>query len=185
MYSATLTLPVLVSTAPEPGNWTPVLDKTTVAGSSYSGPAQVATFTFSVLPEQLGFVNNWLVSNVVAKMEAAAVAEGVKTLRVRLWRDTGPTFSTPYLCELTLSNPTTLAQGAALAAIPAIILAIIGVALAAILVWLVIKPLISSVIDIIYGPPGAGGTRTPWYQSLLLPAAIIVGIVLLSGKGKK
>lgn len=179
MYSPTLSIPVRISTAPEPGNWSPVLDKTTTAGASYSGPAQVARFTFSVLPEQLSFVNGWLVNNIVSEMVKAAETQGVKALRIRLWRDTGPTLSTPYLGELTLSNPASLAQNAMLAVPQVVILAIIGVALAAIFVWLVVKPILSSVSDTVWRISEAAGSLGG-----LAILALIAIIVLSSAKGK-
>jgi hypothetical protein len=187
-YQPILEIPVKVSTAPVEGNWTPVMDKLTADGGSYSGPAQVALFEWSVLPEQAGSVNTWLVNNLVNKATAEAIANGCKVLRVRLWRDTGPTFSTPYLCELTITDPARMAQGASMEMPQLVILAIITVALAAILVWLIVKPLLRSIEDIIYGPANGDGTRTPWYQSLFLPAAVLGGIYLLTqntGKATK
>ena len=185
-YNPALSIPVRVGSQ---ANWQLVYDKTTADGKTFNGKAQTGAFTFTAGPEQIDFVNNWLVNNFVDELQRAAVAKGEKVLRVKLWRDTGPTWSTPYKGELTVTNTGTLtqaglSQSAALAVVP--IVGIILVAgLAAIVYWLIVRPLLGQVTDFIYGPENPDGTRTPWYQSLLLPAAILGGIYLVVSSDRK
>ena len=99
----------------------------TLEAATYTGNARKVEFTFSAYPEQLDFVNNWLIENFLDNLKKEASAQyGAKVLELRLWRDTSPTWQTNYKGELVTSIP----EG--FSAIPFAVLAVIVVALAAI-----------------------------------------------------
>ena len=143
--------------------------------SSYVGAAQRATFTFSTGPEQLGFMNTWLANQYINDCKNAVIqaSPGDSVLHLKVSRDTSPTWQTDYLLEITATDIT----GNVLPWLAIIAL----VAIAIIIVYFVVRPLLKSVQDLIYGPSGGGGDSTslvkmiPWIVGgvaivLLLPS---------------
>lgn len=145
---------------------------------TYYGKAQTATFTFSLGPEQLDSVNKWFVNQYVNECEKAISrnSPGDHVLTITLFRDTSPTWQTDYQCTIVSSDIT---------GNPLPWLAILAlVAIALVIVWLVVRPVLQSVTDLLYGKDGdkgAGGMG-------ILPIALVVvgAIVLLKfGPSKK
>jgi|GEM_PF-3800346 len=161
--------------------WETVIDTMTLEAATYTGNARKVEFTFSAYPEQLDFVNNWLIENFLDNLKKEASAQyGAKVLELRLWRDTSPTWQTNYKGELVTSIP----EG--FSAIPFAVLAVIVVALAAIAYWFIVKPLLNQVTDFVYGPPDSDGNRpaVPWGTIALVAVAAMVLVPNLTG-GKK
>jgi hypothetical protein len=159
---------------PIPGqpNWTKVLDRTTVAAADYQGKAKLVPFTFSAMPDQFDFINDWLVNHFLDELQAQATANnGSQVLKLRLWRDTSPAWETRYRGELELSTPPGFET-------PFLVTAIVVVALAAIAYYFIVKPLIGEVIDLVYGPvdPGTGKRpAVPWGTIAIV--AVVAAVV--------
>lgn len=147
-----------------------VFDSTTPEGSTYRGPAEVATAPFRGPPEQIAPAR--LTGQAAATLADRLRSTGRPLLRMRAWADTSPTFWTSYRIELVVAAPSSeQRQGYALQASPfpflivgAVLLALGLVALAA---W--------QISNIEWGPLGFGGG--------LLAIAAILALVLLS-KGR-
>ena len=152
-------------------NWVQVVNQVTPEALAYKGKAKLVHFSFSTGPEQIDFINNWLVSHFLSELKTQATANnGSKVLKLRLWRDTTKTFETLYKGELELTTPAGFET-------PFLVTAIIVVALSAIAYYFIVKPLVSQVTDLLYGPEDGSGNRPsiPWGM-----IAIIAAIVLLS-----
>jgi len=143
-------------------------DKVTTAGQSYSGPVQEAEFTFSTGPEQLDFVNNFLRNRYLSEMKNALLAQGAVLLRLTIYRDTAPTWSTPYRCVATISNPSISTNKIALGSV--VWSAIILTALALIIVYLIVRPSLQAVRDLVWGP--REGRPFPWNLLVIGGAAV-------------
>jgi hypothetical protein len=148
--------------------------ETTPAAASYNGKAQQAVFNFSTGPEQFDFINKFFVNSYVQECEKAInqKSPGDQLLTMELWRDVSPFLETNYMCVITSTDVT---------GNPLPWLLIIGVALAAIIVWLIVRPLLQSVTDLIWGRPNAEGkTPVPW---TILAIGGVAALWLLTGKG--
>lgn len=159
-------------------SWELVLDKPTPAYDTYSGAAQLATFEFAGLPEQLDFVNNWLLDNILDNFQSEIQNRGGTLLRITLWRDIEPTFKTPYWCEV-LSGVPAVQPSSRVRIIPFLWQAIIAVALLGIIAWLIIKPVLRSVTDLAWGPPGPGGEREKPFLGIPWVGWIALGFIAI------
>jgi hypothetical protein len=179
-YSTTLEIPVLVGSQEV---FTLKKDTITDAGKTYKGAAQKATFTFSVLNTTLSSVNDWIANRSVNDMIDAFAAEGSDVLALKVWVGDSSVWrlTVNYKVEITVTKPAGMAQGG-MASLQLVWwgMAAIVVGVAALAYWLVVRPLLTQVTDLVYGPANTDGTRIPWYQSLFLPAAILGGIYLLT-----
>jgi hypothetical protein len=154
-------------------SWTQIINTATPAAASYSGKAKLVKFTFSAYPEQLDFVNDWLVENFLNNLkEEAAANNGSQVLKLRLWRDTSPTWQTDYKGELELTTPEGFET-------PFLVAAIIVVALSAIAYYFIIEPLINSVTNLIYGT--SGSSIVPWGAIAIIAVAAVFLVPQLTG----
>jgi hypothetical protein len=139
--------------------------------SSYTGQAERATFTFSLGPEQVDFINNFFASQYINECINAVETDspGDHVLILQVYRDTSPTWQTDYKLVITSTDVT----GNTLPWV-----AIIGLALIAIaVVYFVVRPTLEAVTTLLYGSSdGSSGSGTslityiPW---------IIAGIVII------
>lgn len=150
---------------------------------SYVGKAQRATFTFSLGPEQCDFINSFFANRYISDCKSALMNEspGDNILHLQVYRDTAPTWTTAYQLVITATDRR---------ASPLPWLAIIGLALVAIaIVYFVVRPLLKSVQDLIYGPSGGGGGGGVGGSSLLsmIPWIVggVVGVLLLTRGSKQ
>jgi hypothetical protein len=182
VYSAEIYFEVSVN-APDPPE-TMVLYKSyaTPLNSSYQGKAQKATFSFSSGPEQLDLINEFFVNSYVDECANAVQSKSPtdELLMTRVYRDTSQSWVTNYVVEITATDRTGDPLPWAL---------IIVVALALIATWLIIRPILQAVEDVLYGPGdgGAGGGVTglvsyiPW---IIGGIGLILITNLLRGTGK-
>lgn len=150
-------------------------NKITPAYNSYQGQAQECVFTFAVGPEQADFVNNFFVNQYVNECINAIAQEspGDRLLQMKLYRDASPTFQTNYECHLISTDIT---------GDPLPWAAITLVALALIITWLIVRPIVQAITDLIWGPGGDGG-GFPW--GILLIAAIVGMVLVIPKLGSK
>ncbi|MDP2729123.1 MAG: hypothetical protein Q8O55_01415 [Dehalococcoidales bacterium] len=188
-YITTIVHQILLDTAPAGdggtgggGGMKLYQQATTDAAKTYQGKAQTAIFTFSTSMEQLDFLNDFFVNKFVGECVKAIQqnSPGDQLLFLQLYRDTSPTLRTNYELHLTATDIT----GQPL---PWVI--IIGVALALISYWLVIRPTLKQVSDLIWGPATDGGKRpSPLSNPLVIVAiagTVLVGIALVKGTSVK
>jgi len=77
------------------------LDKPGITG--YVGKAERCTYEFRIpLPEQLGA--QWAAERILDANERELAKEGCQLLRLRVWRDTAPTWHTDYKVEATATK---------------------------------------------------------------------------------
>ena len=77
-----------------------VIDKT--FETTYSGKAEICTYTFKSLPEQLPF-EQWFAQRFIDSHIRELANQGSHALKLKVWRDTSPTFTTDYKVEVTAS----------------------------------------------------------------------------------
>ena len=131
---------------------------TSPLNASYEGMAEEALFTFSLLPEQLDFINNFFTNLYVGECEKAIAQNSPQDelLKMVLYRDTAPTWQTNYKCYITATDRTGNVLPWAL---------IILASLVVLVYWLVVNPMLTQVTNLIYGPPGKQGLvgMIPWF----------------------
>lgn len=159
------------------------LDDVTDYGKSYAGNVEKCVFTFTTGPEQFDFVNNWIRGNYVNEVIRSVEEHGGKVVRVILYRDAQPTWTTNYKGEILAARPAaSMSQGKAqLRFDPFSWSAIIAFALVAIIVFLLIRPVIQSVTKLLWGLKDILPPPEDWKW---IAIAVVVGLVLLSGGGK-
>lgn len=120
---------------------------------TYQGHVQRATFTFSTGPEQFDFINNFFKDRYIDECVKAVYSQSPadQVLKLEIYRDTSPTWKTPYELVITATDVT---------GNPLPWLLIIGVALALVIVYFVIRPTLKSVQDLVYGPTSSDGKST-------------------------
>lgn len=146
--------------------------ETTTYGRTYNGPAEMCTFTFKTGPEQLAFLDNWLRNNLIRNFKAELEKEGAKLIHTTIYRDIGPIFDTWWKVEVTADVSGGLAQAGARMASPFPWALIIGFAVAAVIGYFLMRPVIESITDLFWGTPGDGIGGLPW-------GLIIIGILIL------
>ncbi len=158
--------------------WQLIKEQFTSKADTYQGPAEEAVFSFSTGPEQLDFVNNFFVNQIVAESQQSIAenAPGDELLYLSLYRDTSPTWETKYELHLLATDIT----GNVLPW-----LLIIGVALLLIAYWLIVRPLVRQITALVWGTPtpGEGGdpAKKPWENPVLILAlgsAAVIGIAM-------
>lgn len=130
---------------------------TSSLNATYVGKAEEAVFTFSLLPEQLDFINNFFTNLYVDECEKAIAQNSPQDelLIMKLYRDTSPTWQTDYKCYITATDRIGNVLPWAL---------IILASLAVLVYWLIVRPVLNQVTDLLYGPPGKQGFvgMIPW-----------------------
>lgn len=119
--------------------------------NTYVGKAERAVFTFSLLPEQLDFINNFFASQYINECKNAVKQQSPTddVLQLQVYRDTSPVWKTDYQLVITATDRT----GNVLPWVAIVGLALISIAV----VYFVVRPTLQSVTDLIYGPGGNGG----------------------------
>ncbi|MDP2730332.1 MAG: hypothetical protein Q8O55_07610 [Dehalococcoidales bacterium] len=165
--------------------WQLIKEEFTSKSFTYQGPAEEAVISFSAGPEQLDFINNFFVNQLVAqsKQAVAGNAPGDELMYLSLYRDTSATWETKYELHLLATDIT----GNALPW-----LLIIGVALALIIYWLIVRPVVRQITALVWGTPtpGEGGdpAKKPWENPVLILAlgsAALIGIAMFKGTSVK
>jgi len=168
----------VTSGAPVPTNMVTYSEHIEPLNNTYLGRAQKAVFSFASGPEQLDFVNNFFVNQYINEIKGAIKQESPidDLLKITVLRDANPTWYTNYIVEITSTDRT----GNQL---PWTAIAVVAFAL--IITWLVIRPILQLVTDIIYGPSnggdGGGGGGGGSTVVTMLPWIIggVVAIILL------
>ena len=70
--------------------------------TDYVGKAEVCTYEFSTLPEQIPG-EPWLANLIIDRHIAELSSQNSKLLRIKVWRDTAPTWQTDYKVEVAAS----------------------------------------------------------------------------------
>lgn len=159
-------------------SWVQELNQVTPAAATYKGKAKRVQFTFSALPEQFDYVNTWLVNNFLGELQKQATANnGSQVLKLRLWRDTVPTWTTDYKGELELSTPPGFET-------PFLVWGLIYGALILVGLWIISKFAIPGIVDIIYGPEDSSGNRPSfsWGTVAIIAVAALILLPQLLGK---
>jgi len=72
------------------------------AGKTYRGPAEECACSFSVGPEQLDPIGQRaMVNNMINAALQSVEEQGATPLRLTVWMDTAPTWTTPYYVVIT------------------------------------------------------------------------------------
>ena len=117
-------------------------------GTSYKGEAVLSTFQFGTLA---GVAAMPIAQNTINELESQSLAEGLHTLRTRVWCDSAPVLETRFFVEFTCcpSEEHSPVPPAVIAAIPFIIKAVVAIVVAVVL-YLAIK----QIKEIFYSPAG-------------------------------
>lgn len=158
------------------------LDDVTDYGKGYAGNVEKCVFTFSTGPEQFDFVNNWIRGNYVNEVIRSVEEHGGKVVRVTLYRDAQPTWTTNYKGEILAAMPAGSMGQARLAAIPWP--AVLAFAFVAVIAYLLIRPVIQSISTLLWGPGGGTGLASiPW--PLIILAVVVIGGMFMGKKRGK
>lgn len=154
-------------------------DITTDFGKSYSGPAQTCVYRFQTGPEQISFVDNWVKDRYIKDSINAVQKNGGQAIRLRLYRDAAPTWVTNWRAEITATVPAGMAQGARMSGFWAAVLILSVVSIVA---YLLIKPVIESVTDLVWGPGESGASLfgIPW-----VGWAVLAGVTIYAFSRRK
>jgi len=176
---------VLVDAAPPPPpgpGWHLYKQASTNMAQTYRGKAETATFTFATGPEQLDFINNFFVNQLVNDCEKSIndAAPGDHLLTLELYRDTSKIMRTDYRLVLTSTDITGNALPWAI---------IIVGALVVISLFLIAYPVLTGVTNLIWGPPGEEGKRPSALSNpiviLGIGAAVLAGIAIFKDTSVK
>lgn len=161
-------------------------DTLTPAAASYQGQAEKCVTTFSTGPEQLAFVDSWLKNNLVSRAVAAVSDQGGTTLQVTVYRDAAPTMTTKWKVEITAGFPGYAAEYGdeygLMVGEPWVI--IIGAIFVALVLYFVVRPVIQSITDLVWGPRD-GSITNIIYNPLVWIVGGVALVVLLSRERKK
>lgn len=84
--------------------WELVEDTIYSDGKTYRGPAEECSFGFELGPEQLDWLGgNWVRDRLISAAKSSVEEQGAKILRLTVYRDTAPTWTTPYNVIITAS----------------------------------------------------------------------------------
>ena len=133
------------------------------------------------MPDQFDVINQWLVNNLLNNLQAEATKNNSsQVLKLRLWRDASPAWETRYRGELELTTPAGFET-------PFLVTVIIVAALAGLVYYFVVQPLVGQVIDLVYGPvdPDTGERPDTIFGLSMGTVVIIAAIILIALGGKK
>lgn len=147
-------------------------EHTSSIGRNYSGPAEKCICTFSTGPEQTDYVDGWLKNSLVSEAIAKVREQGGEVLHLACYRDISPTWKTNWRVEITAMFPTSDKVGVLVGGPWAIIIAALFVAVIA---YFLIKPVIQSVTELLWGPQDNALAK----MGIPMGAVLICGGVLL------
>lgn len=152
-------------------------DKLTPAAAIYHGSAEMCSTKFVTGPEQTSFVDSWLKNNLVSNAVAEVRNEGGTVLRVTVYRDISPTWTTKWLVEITAYWGISAYAGRDIAMEVgfgpwAIVIAAI---FAALVIAFVVKPFIESVTRMLWAMGDiVEPLANPWLWGVILAGAVIL-----------
>ncbi len=135
-------------------------DHSTELATTYSGPCQVCIVKFVTGPEMpWGLpdpVNNWASDHYFDNIKSAVEDNGGQLLRARLYRDKSPTTHTDWKAEITATVPVGASQDAPMgqAGMSGWWAIVIAAGFVGLLAYFVLRPVIESTSDLVWGPEG-------------------------------
>lgn len=149
-----------------------ISDQYTDYGKAFRGTVERCTAHWSALSTGISIIDAWIANQGLSRFETAVTQNGGKLVRTQFFKSEVDYQVVVDVDESAMSTDTT-STGLGLRQIPWTL--ILYIALALILVWLVIKPVIDSVTKFVYGPSGTGGLTSGVMVIIAVLAVVLMG----------